>query len=93
MPGTNPNPGGGSGLVNMADQFGGLPMDQLIGGPLAACCNAQTQLAKASADFITQVGLEEDPKTKALKTRTVDFSFERPVNDPSGASIEQDRES
>ena len=27
------------GLVEMSSQFGGLPMDQLIGGPLKAACD------------------------------------------------------
>ncbi len=49
-------------LVKMSSQFGGLPMEQLIGGPLKAACNAQTLLAKASSDFIKDVGLNDDGK-------------------------------
>ncbi len=59
-------------LVNMADQFGGLPMDQLIGGPLSAACDAQVSLAQATSDFIKNVGFEKD------KVRMVQFSFEKP---------------
>tara|TARA_B100001123_G_scaffold235179_3_gene263784 strand:- start:2712 stop:3323 length:612 start_codon:yes stop_codon:yes gene_type:complete len=70
------------GLVKMSDQFGGLPMDQLIGGPLSAACNAQVLLAKASSDFIKNVGLNEDGNT----ARTVDFSFTKPVQDADGTS-------
>ena len=29
-------------LVNMAEQFQGLPMSELIGGPLMSVCEAQT---------------------------------------------------
>ena len=29
-------------LVKMAEEFGGLPMESLIGGPLQAACDAQT---------------------------------------------------
>jgi hypothetical protein len=70
----------------MSDQFGGLPMDQLIGGPLKAACNAQTLLAKASADFIQEVGLDTDATGKIMAARTVDFSFNKPVQAPDGTT-------
>jgi len=72
-----------SGLVQMSSQFGGLPMEQLIGGPLKAACNAQTLLAKASSDFIKDVGLNDDGKGN-LSARTVDFGFNKPVQDAAG---------
>ena len=75
-----------SGLVKMSDQFGGLPMDQLIGGPLKAACSAQTLLAKASADFIKDVGLDTDATGKVMSARTVDFSFNKPVQDADGTT-------
>ena len=63
-------------LVNMSGQFSGLPMKDLIGGPLQASCDAQTLLATATYKFIKEVGLTgKDADTKAL---TVDFSFDRP---------------
>ena len=46
-------------LVNMADQFKGLPMEDLIGGPLMAACKAQIKLAKSTAEYIREVGLQE----------------------------------
>ena len=70
-------------LVKMSDQFGGLPMEQLIGGPLKAACNAQTLHAKASSDFIKDVGLNDDGKGN-LSARTVDFGFTKPVQDAAG---------
>ena len=75
------------GLVKMSDQFGGLPMDQLIGGPLKAACDSQVQLAKATADFIQNVGLETD-SNGVMKARTVDFTYTKPVNDGSGGDTE-----
>ncbi len=76
-------------LVKMSDQFGGLPMDQLIGGPLKAACSAQTLLAKASSDFIKDVGLDTDASGK-MAARTVDFSFNRPTTGADGtASMEK----
>jgi len=76
-------------LVNMSDQFGGLPMDQLIGGPLTAACNAQTLLAKSSADFIKNVGMD-DAGNGQMKARTVDFSFTKPVQQADGSVVSQD---
>ncbi|MBD1557267.1 DUF2589 domain-containing protein [Vibrio sp. S9_S30] len=64
-------------LVKMSDQFGGLPMDQLIGGPLSAACDAQVTLAKATSDFIENVGFEKDANGNT-SVRMVPFSFEKP---------------
>ncbi len=75
-------------LVKMSDQFGGLPMDQLIGGPLKAACSAQTLLAKASSDFIKDVGLQDMGGGK-LGARTVDFSFTKPVQGADGTVTNQ----
>ena len=75
-------------LVNMSSQFGGLPMDQLIGGPLKAACSAQVLLAKASADFIKDVGMNDDGKGN-LTARTVDFDFEKPVQAADGTTTMQ----
>lgn len=62
-------------LVKMQNQFSGLPMGQLIGGPLTAACNSQLMLAKSTADFIEQIGFYDD--NGVSKTRTADFSFDR----------------
>jgi len=71
-------------LVNMSDQFKGLPMDSLIGGPLTAACDAQIKLANATADFIKVVGFKPDPKDpkEIGPTRTALFKFKRPVELP-----------
>ena len=53
---------GGAGL---AEQFSGLPMEELIGGPLLAACDAQVQLARATADFINAVGFERNDGQRA----------------------------
>lgn len=76
--------------INMGDQFRGLPMGDLIGGPLMAACDAQVRLANASAQFIQQIGfmpkkdavpdanglIPFDPST--FDTRNVAFRFNRP---------------
>ncbi len=69
-------------LVKMSNQFQGLPMDTLIGGPLTAACDAQVMLAKATSDFITDVGFDEQKKV-----RMVDFAFSKPeeIEKPDGS--------
>ena len=80
-------------LVNMADQFKGLPMQELIGGPLMAVCDAQTKLAKSTAQYIKEIGMveKEDADGKVievnnkpvLETRQVEFSYNQPMQDNS----------
>ena len=79
-------------LVDMASQFRGLPMADLIGGPLNAACDAQVKLAAATADFIKQVGFlpaaapadgkAADPNAVG-DVRTAHFKFSRPVPQPT----------
>jgi hypothetical protein len=89
-------------LVNMSDQFKGLPMGELIGGPLNASCEAQVKLAQATADFIKVIGFlppakdATDPYSGG--TRTATFRFKRPVDNPSaqpgtaGSTMEEEVE-
>lgn len=65
------------GLVNISNQFSGLDMAALIGGPLSAACNAQTMLAKSTLNFIEEVGLETPDEKGNRKVRTANFSFTR----------------
>ncbi|ASV37844.1 hypothetical protein CI807_17185 [Pseudomonas sp. NS1(2017)] len=67
---------------SMGDQFRGLPMGDLIGGPLTAACDAQVRLANATADFIKVIGFlppttDDDPNAVG-GVRTVMFRFDRP---------------
>lgn len=61
-------------LIRMQDQYQGLPMEQLIGGPLTAISDGQMMLAGATRDYIEAVGLDEDKKV-----RMIEFRFKRPV--------------
>lgn len=73
-------------LIDMASQFKGLPMGDLIGGPLDAACSAQQRLARATAEFIQQIGfLPPDPNDKngVGATRLANFSFQRLAADPN----------
>jgi hypothetical protein len=75
-------------LINMSSQFKGLPMGDLIGSPLSAACEAQVKLAQATADFIKVIGFlppaANDPSGVGA-TRTAQFRFKRPVDDPNNA--------
>lgn len=72
-------------LVNISSQFKGLPMSDLIGGPLTAACDSQIKLAQATASFIRSVGFlpphpaNADPNAVGA-TRTALFRFKRPVD-------------
>ena len=70
-------PNNNEGLVNIANQFSGLDMAALIGGPLSAACDAQTMLAKSTLNFIEEVGLEAPDGDGNRKVRTANFSFTR----------------
>jgi Protein of unknown function (DUF2589) len=65
--------------INMGDQFKGLPMGDLIGGPLMAACDAQVKLASATADFIKMVGFTPPDSAGKSDVRQVQFVFDRPA--------------
>lgn len=86
-------------LLAMSDQFQGLPMESLIGGPLAAACDSQVKLARATADFIRVIGFLPPPppqpggeadkdKDKVGDPRTAIFKFKRPVELQTGEGKE-----
>lgn len=71
----------------IAQQFAGLQMDQLIGGPLTAAADASTALANSTASFINTVGFE-----KGGKLRTVEFKYQkRSVNEDGTSNLDEMR--
>lgn len=71
--------------MSIAQQFSGLPMDNLIGGPLRAAADASTQLANSTADFINRVGFNNDGKA-----RTVAFAYQqRSVNEDGTSNLDE----
>lgn len=74
-------------LVKMGDQFSGLDMANLIGGPLKAACDAQTMMAAATVKFIQDIGLEQPDEKGNRKVRTTSFSFTRAATDEEGKSV------
>ncbi|MFI5586406.1 DUF2589 domain-containing protein [Amycolatopsis sp. NPDC051758] len=75
-------------LEKMSDQFQGLPMETLIGGPLTAACNAQVMLANSTATYINTVGFDRPAdgtvtdQAGFARLRTVKFAFQRPREVP-----------
>lgn len=65
----------------IAEQFAGMDMQQLIGGPLSAAADASTQLANSTADFINRVGFDADGKV-----RTVAFAYQKRSMNEDGTS-------
>ena len=65
----------------IAEQFAGLDMENLIGGPLSAAANASSQLANSTADFINRIGFDKDGKV-----RTVAFAYQKRSMNEDGTS-------
>ena len=53
-----------------AGQFTGIPLENLIGGPLRAAVEAQAALAGTTAEFIRRVGFPETEKAPHTVTAT-----------------------
>lgn len=69
----------------IAEQFAGLEMDKLIGGPLTAAADASTLLANSTADFINRVGFDAEGKA-----RTVAFMYQkRSVNEDGTSNLDE----
>ena len=84
-------------LLNVAEQFNGLPMEDLIAGPLMAACDAQVKLAKSEVQFIQEVGLVQDVDKDGkpvgpMRTREVSFTSTRPVTKGDGTIGEETTE-
>lgn len=67
--------------MSVAEQFSGLNMDKLIGGPLTAASDASINLARSTADFINQVGFDADGKV-----RTAVFGYQKRSPNEDGTS-------
>ena len=56
----------------IANQFTGLPIENLISAPLLATCEGQKALAQSTAQFITEVGMDKNGKTKSVSFKYED---------------------
>ena len=69
--------------MSIADQFRGLPIEELIGGPLAAACKAQYDLVNCMVTFIHEIGFKSEGDDQYV-TKCLEFDLERPVDDGTG---------
>jgi Protein of unknown function (DUF2589) len=58
-----------------------LPLEQIIGSPLGAAIKAQAIAARTTVDFIRDVGLNRSPATGEYSAVTVDFKFDRTIEE------------
>ena len=68
---------------NIARQFKGLPMSELISTPLRAACQSQIQLAGAAFEFMTKIGFKDGDLSQP---NLLKFELERPVQTPTGVT-------
>ena len=70
----------------MADMsaFTGLPIEELIGGPLLGAAKGQAKLAEITMDFVNQMAFQEDGETAKLIPVIVD----RLVKNPDTGAVE-----
>lgn len=73
--------------MGLGNEFKGLPMSSLIGGPLQAACESNLYLAKTTAEFIDSVGFNTDDKGNKT-IRTAQFAYN--VLDDKGAEKKVD---
>ncbi|MCL2077377.1 MAG: DUF2589 domain-containing protein [Oscillospiraceae bacterium] len=65
--------------MGIGQQFAGLDMKNLIGGPLSAAAESSVILAKSTASFINEVGFDSNKNA-----RTVKFKYTQKTPDPDG---------
>ena len=61
-------------MANIANQFTGLPIENLIAAPLLAAAEGQKSLAATTAQFITEVGMDSSGNTKSVAFKYADGS-------------------
>ena len=61
-------------MASIANQFTGLPIENLISAPLLAACEGQKALAQSTAQFISEVGMDKDGNTKSVAFKYADGS-------------------
>ena len=67
--------------MRIAEQFAGLQMDQLIGGPLRSAADANAHLANSTADFINNIGFDNKGNV-----RNVMFGYQKRTANEDGTS-------
>ena len=67
---TNPDPN------SVSNKFVGIPIAELVAAPLVAVCDSQKKLAQSAYEFMTEIGFNDEGKT-----RMVEFNLQRPIEE------------
>lgn len=70
-------------LVSIAQQFTGLPMDALIGGPLNAAAKANAAMALTQTKFILDTGFQPGSPPGSLEPIMITLSITRGIIQPA----------
>ena len=70
-------------LVSMAQQFSGLPMDSLIGGPLNAAAKANANMALTQTKFLLDTCFSKEKDGDNYKPIMISMELERGVLTPA----------
>ena len=73
--------------MSVADQFKGLPMEELIGAPLLAAANASGKLSMQTAEFIQDVGVNAETG----ELNAVGFSYKKVETQSDGTEKSVDK--
>jgi hypothetical protein len=74
-------------MAGIADQFAGLPIEELIVSPIIGMAKGQAKLNEVTWKYISEVAFVKDEKTGVTSARSLDVEMNRVVTD--GATGEQ----
>lgn len=81
---------------NFPSEMGNIPYDEIIGGPLTAAVDANTEASRNAADFIQNVAFKESSDfasfSDAKEPRYVTFNYKKDTLDGSGNRTEEEFE-
>lgn len=79
-----------SNLLAMSQQFSGLPMDSLIGGPLNAAADANAKMALSQTKFLLDTCFSKDPTDDKASYKPIMIKMElnRPIINDQGETSE-----
>lgn len=72
-------------LLSISQQFSGLPMDALIGGPLNAAADANAKMAVTQTKFLLDTCFQKEEKSDNYKPIMIKMELSRPVIKDTGA--------
>jgi len=66
-------------MAGIADNFAGLPIEDLIVSPIVGMAKGQAKLNEVTWRYISEVAFEQDEKTKKNVARSLDVEMNRVV--------------